>query len=453
MKRPRARVLVVDDEPDMARNVGMILVNAGLEAIVETESLRALELLERERPDLVVADLRMPDLDGLALLQRARRLHAGLPVVMLTAYASVDSAVEAMKKGASDYLAKPFAPEELVLRVEKALAWVELAEENRYLRERVASGERGARLVGESPALAEVMRLVDKVAATDAKVLLVGESGTGKELIARTIHQRGPHPEAPFFAINCGALTESLLESELFGHERGAFTGAVATKRGIFEMASGGTLLLDEIGETSLAFQTKLLRAVQEAEFFRVGGTRPLRVQARLVSSSNRDLRKAVAEGRFREDLFYRLSVVTVTVPPLRERGEDIPLLASHFLRVYATQIKKKVHGIHPDAMALLARYRWPGNVRELENVIERAVIMVEGDDQILPEDLPGDLVSEPVVPAGPMDGVREAERDVILRALRECNWNRSLAAKRLGIGRRTLYDKLTRLGILLHPS
>jgi DNA-binding NtrC family response regulator len=453
MRRSRATVLVVDDEPDMARNVGMILTDAGLDAIVETESPRALALLEREPPDLVVADLRMPDLDGLALLERIRRLYPGLPVVMLTAYASVDSAVEAMKKGASDYLAKPFAPEELVLRVEKALAWVELAEENRFLRERVASGDRGTRIVGESPALAEVMRLVDKVAATDARVLLVGESGTGKELIARTIHQRGARPEAPFFAVNCGALTESLLESELFGHERGAFTGAVTSKRGIFEMAASGTLLLDEIGETSLAFQTKLLRVVQEGEFFRVGGTRPLRAAARLVSSSNRDLRKAVAEGRFREDLFYRLSVVIIAVPPLRERGEDIALLATHFLRVHAHQIKKKVVGIHPDAMAVLMRYRWPGNVRELENVIERAVIMVEGDDVILPEDLPGDLAEEPVAPVAAMDDVREAERDVIVRALRECNWNRSLAARRLGIGRRTLYDKLARLGISLHPS
>ncbi len=449
MNGRRVRILVVDDEPDMAANIGLILRTAGHETLVETDALEALEAVERERPDLVVSDLRMPGLDGLAFVERVKRAHPEVSVVLLTGYASVDSAVEAMRRGASDYLAKPFAPDELLLRVERALAWTQLTEENRYLRERVERGEPYGQIVGQSAALAEVMRLVDKVAATDARVLLTGESGTGKELIARTIQRRSPRRDAPFFAVNCGALTESLLESELFGHERGAFTGAVATKKGIFEVAGAGTLLLDEIGETSPAFQTKLLRVVDQGEFLRVGGTRPLKVAVRLIAASNRDLRKAIAAGHFREDLFYRLSVVQIDIPPLRERPEDIPLLAVHFLAVYSAQIKKKARGIHPDAMLALSRYGWPGNIRELENVIERAVIMMEDGEEISPDHLPVELLEGlDGRAAEPMEEVRDAERQLILRTLRECGWNRSQAAIKLGIGRRTLYDKLARLGI-----
>ncbi len=450
MSARHGRILVVDDEPDMAENLGVILRAAGHDTLVETDARQALDVLERERPDLVISDLRMPELDGLALVERVKAAHPEMPVVLLTGYASVDSAVEAMKRGASDYMSKPFSPDELLFRVERALAWTQLTEENRYLRERVERGEPYGQIVGQSPALTEVMRLVDKVAATDARVLLTGESGTGKELIARTIHRRSPRRDAPFFAVNCGALAESLLESELFGHERGAFTGAVATKKGIFEVADAGTLLLDEIAETSLAFQTKLLRVVEQGEFLRVGGTRPLKVAVRLIAASNRDLRKAIAEGRFREDLFYRLSVVQIYVPPLRERSEDIPLLAAHFLAVYSVQIKKKARGIHPDAMLALTRYRWPGNIRELENVIERAVIMMEDGDEISPDHLPVELLEglDGRAAVEPMEEVRDAERQLILRTLRECRWNRSLAAKKLGIGRRTLYDKLARLGV-----
>jgi DNA-binding NtrC family response regulator len=451
-RRP-AKILVVDDEPDMAENLALMLKGAGHDPVVETDPLHAIEVVERERPDLVVTDLRMPGLDGLGLTERIRATHPEIPVVVLTGFASIDSAVEAMKRGASDYLTKPFAPEELLLRVEKALAWIVLTEQNRLLRER--SEERGQYrdVVGRSPALADVLRLVDRVAPTDARVLLIGESGTGKELIARTIHRRSPRCDAPFFAVNCGALTESLLESELFGHERGAFTGAVSTKKGIFEVADSGTLLLDEISETSLAFQTKLLRVVQEGEFMRVGGTRPLTVELRLIAASNRDLRKAVAEGRFREDLFYRLSVVRIDLPPLRERLDDIPLLAAHFLGLSAARLRKRIRGIHPDAMARLSAYGWPGNIRELENVIERAIIMAEDGDEILPEDLPADLVLPAAEPHDPMAEVANAERDLILRTLRDSGGNRSLAARKLGIGRRTLYDKLARLGIPLRPA
>jgi DNA-binding NtrC family response regulator len=442
-----AKVLVVDDEPDMAENVALTLKTAGHDTAVETDALRAIDAVERERPDLVITDLKMPGLDGLTLIERIKPLHPELPIIVLTGFASVDSAVSAIKQGANDYLGKPFTPEELLLRVEKALAWSQLREENRFLRERAGSGDHYGEIIGDSESLREVLRLVDRVASTDARVLLVGESGTGKELIARTVHRRSPRRDAPFFAVNCGALTESLLESELFGHERGAFTGAVTTKKGIFEVSDTGTLLLDEITETSLAFQTKLLRVVQQGEFMRVGGTRPITVDVRLVSSSNRDLRKAVAEGKFREDLFYRLSVVRIDLPPLRERLGDIPLLAAHFLAMYSTSLKKRIRGVHPDAMDLLARYPWPGNIRELENVIERAMIMAESGDEILPDDLPlefRDALPEPE----PMAEVTNAERDLIIRTLRDCGGNRSLAARKLGIGRRTLYDKLARLGI-----
>ena len=453
MSQRQSKILILDDEADMAENLALILKAGGYETIVESEGFKAIDLVEQERPELVVTDLRMPAMDGLAFLERVKATHPEVAVILLTGFATVDSAVEAMKKGASDYLSKPFSADELLLRIKKALAWSHLTEVNRYLREQVERGDQHGELVGQCRIFQEILGLVDKVAATDARVLVVGESGTGKELIARTIHRRSLRRGGAFFAVNCGALTETILESELFGHERGAFTGAVSTKKGIFEVADGGNLFLDEVSETSLSFQTKLLRVVEDGEFIRVGGTRPLRADVRLVSSSNRDLRKAIAEGRFREDLFYRLSVFQIHLPPLRERVEDIPLLAVHFLTIYSQQIKKKVRGISAEAMEALARYSWPGNIRELENVIERAIIMVEDGDEIMPEDLPSDLLQERCEHSSPMEEVHEAERELILRTLRECNWNRSLVAKKLGIGRRTLYDKLARLGISLHPA
>jgi DNA-binding NtrC family response regulator len=444
----RGWILVVDDESEMADSVRLILRRAGHEAVVESDPRRALELAMAERPDLVITDLRMAPMDGLGLIEALRaRQYAG-PVVVLTGYASVDSAVEAMRRGATDYLAKPF---------ERALDWGQMAEENRYLRERVQGGDHDAVLVGQSAGLAEVLRLVERVAPTDTRILIVGESGTGKEMVARAIHQRSPRRDKPFFAINCGALTETLLESELFGHERGAFTGAVATRKGFFEAAHGGTLFLDEISETSPGFQTNLLRVIQEGEFRRVGGTRPLRSDVRILASTNREPRKAIAEGRLRDDLFYRLSVVQISLPPLRERAGDIAILAEHFVDVYARQIKKRVAGIDREALHALERYRWPGNVRELENVIERAIIMADPGQSIGLHDLPDDVVltDGEALPAAdePMHELKEAEREILLRALRECNWNRSLAARKLGIGRRTLYDKLSRHHITLRPG
>jgi two-component system response regulator HydG len=395
----------------------------------------------------------MPDLDGIAFLEQVRSRQKDIPVIMLTAFASVDSAVEAMQKGANDYLAKPVSPEELVLKVEKIRAWSQLVEENRYLRKRIEDQAQFGEIIGQHPALQKILQLVKKVAPTDTRILLVGESGTGKDLLARTIHQLSVRWQAPFFAINCGALTESLLESELFGYERGAFTGAMATKKGIFEAAKGGTLFLDEVTETSLSFQVKLLRVVETGEFFRVGSTRPLQTDVRLISASNRNVSKVIAQGDFREDLFYRLSVVQISLPPLRERIEDLPLLATHFLTLHMRQIKKKVRGIHPAAMAAMKQYSWPGNIRELENVIERAVIMAEAGEEIKPDHLPFMPPKERTKAAGSIPALKKAERQVIIETLKACDWNRSLAAKRLGIGRRTLYDKLARLGISLKPN
>jgi DNA-binding NtrC family response regulator len=447
-----AKILVVDDEPDMAESTQLTLERSGHEVVVTTEGARALELMAADLPDLVVTDLRMPGLDGLQLLEELRSRRLEVPVIVLTGYASVDSAVEAMRKGAVDYLAKPFAPEELLLRVQKALAWRLLADENRYLRERAAGGDHGE-IIGDSAALREVLRVVSKVAGTDTRVLITGESGTGKELVARTIHRQSPRSSAPFFAVNCGALSEGLLESEIFGHERGAFTGAVATKKGFFEVAEQGTLFLDEISETSPAFQTRLLRVLQEGEFMRVGGTRALKTDIRLISSTNRDPRMCVGDGRLREDLFYRLSVVQVTLPSLRERASDIPLLAEHFIQMYSAHIKKRVRGVAPEAMEVLRGYRWPGNIRELENVIERAIIMAEEDGRIELGDLPADIATGHVEGPKALDEVRELEKDILVRALRDCDWNRSQAARKLGIGRRTLYDRMARYGISLKPS
>ncbi len=455
MSRKHAKIVVVDDEVDMAEGLGLILQGAGYDTAVTTESLKALALIEREQPDLVVTDLKMPGMNGLEFLQRVKESHSEIVVILLTAFATVDSAVEAMKNGASDYLSKPFSRDELLLKVGKALDCKQLTEENRILRQQVERVDTYGEIVGRSQGLTDILRLVDKVAATDSRVLITGESGTGKELIARTVHRRSLRRDRPFFAINCGALTETILESELFGHERGAFTGAVASKKGIFEIADGGTLLLDEVSETSLAFQTKLLRVIELGELTRVGGTRPIKCDVRLIASSNRDLRKASMSVGFREDLFYRLSVFQIELPPLRARAEDIPLLANHFLAVSSRQLKKNVRGINAEAMEVLTRYPWPGNIRELENVIERAVIMAERGDEIIPEDLPKDLLDldQPIEHPEPMKEVHDAERELILRTLRDCNWNRSLAAKRLGIGRRTLYDKMARLRISLRPA
>lgn len=444
------QILVIDDEPDMAENISLILGRAGYVCTTCVEDRRALDVLKQEQPDLVVTDLRMPNLNGMELLDHAKREGWDMPVILVTGYATIDAAVEAMKRGASDFLAKPFPPEELILKVNRALDMSRMLEENRYLRRRLEGDPRFKDLVGTSPVMREVLVALEKVMTADSRILITGESGTGKEVVARAIHGGSPRRDRDFFAVNCVALTESLLESELFGHEKGAFTGAIATKKGVFELADGGTLFLDEIGDTSAAFQAKLLRVVQENEFKRVGGVRRIQTHVRIISSTNQDIKKAIARGVFREDLFYRLSVVHIHLPPLRERKEDIPLLVNHFLAKLQTRIAKRIKGVSAEASEVLQRYHWPGNVRELENVMERAMIMSPGDE-ITPAELPLLVKFEGVRQRG--GSLEELERELIERTLVECNWNKTEAARRMGIGRRTLYDKAARLGIPLRSD
>ena len=447
MTGERRRIFVLDDERDMAENLGRILAKAGYHPIVCWESLRAMALIEQERPDLIVTDLKMPGLNGMDLLERLRQEQPSTPVIMITGYATIDAAVEAMRRGACDFVAKPFPPEELTLKVGKALNLSRLLDENRYLRQSVMGKEFISTIVGKSEPMRQIFEVLPKISATDSRVLVTGESGTGKEVVARAIHEGSPRKGGSFFAINCVALTESLLESELFGHEKGSFTGAISTKKGVFELADGGTLFLDEIGDTSQAFQAKLLRVIQESEFKRVGGVRSIKTDVRIIASTNKDLRKEIDSRRFREDLFYRLSVVNIHLPPLRERKEDIPLLAEHFLRKHSLRMAKRVLSISPPAMQALIGYDWPGNVRELENVLERAMIMASGSE-VLPQDIP---IPSSVTTGRKRGGtLEELERELIERTLAECDWNKTLAAKRMGIGRRTLYDKASSLGIPL---
>jgi len=456
MKLQQAKILAVDDEPEMLETLEEILAGAGYEVKTTTESPQAIGIIEKDPPDLIITDLMMPELNGVDFLERIKAHYPHIPVILLTGYASVDSAVDAMKKGASDYLSKPFFSEELLMRVEKCLTWSEVDEENRYLRDRM-SREKESEIIGQSHALWEVVRLIDKVAPTDAAVMLLGESGSGKDLLARTIHKRSRRPDHPFFSVNCAALSGSLLESELFGHERGAFTGATDTKMGIFEVANKGTLFLDEISETDAAFQTKLLRVVQDGEFMRVGGNRHLKTDVRLISSSNRDIKEAIAKGQFREDLFYRLSAIQIEVPPLRARKEDIPLLARHFVEKYARELRRPVPTISPEAQLLLSNYYWPGNVRELRNTIERAVILGHGD-MITTGQLPKELNSswerdpEPALEIQlPESGVSltDLEKKLVEQALELAEGNQVQAARLLGISRDAFRTRLKKYGLL----
>ena len=457
MSRKNAKILILDDEPDMAENVAGLLRREGYDPVVETESLKAIEVLERDRPDLVVTDLRMPGMDGLAFLERIKERHPEIAVILLTGFATVDSAVEAMKKGASDYLPKPFSPDELLIRIDKALAWSRISEENRSLKQEVEEAGHYGKIVGKSRAFTDVLLQAERIAATDARVLITGESGTGKEIIARAIHRRSLRRNTRFSVINCGALTESLLESELFGYERGAFTGAGVARKGIFEVADGGTLFLDEVSETSLSFQTKLLRVVDQGEFLRVGGTRPMSTDVRLISASNRDLAKAVSDGRFREDLFYRLSVVQIQIPPLRERVEDIPLLAKYFVEKYSAQFKRRVTKISPEAELLLRNYAWPGNVRELRNAMERAVLLGNGET-ITADNLSGEIAlgpikkdEEPLFLEMPESGLSlsNLESQLVKQALELAQGNQVRAARLLGISRDAFRNRLKKFGLL----
>ncbi len=372
-------ILIVEDEPKMLRLLELNLADAGYATRTASTAENGLKILASDRIDLVLSDVKLPGMNGLEFLQAVKRANAAIPVVMMTAYGTVESAVEAMKDGASDFVLKPFSIEEIKLIVRKELDVRRLHEENRQLREALGQRYQFDNIVANSPGMQEVLAAVEQVAPTNATVLLGGESGVGKDMVARAIHQHSRRVNGPFIKINCTAIPENLLESELFGYEKGAFTGATTTKPGKFELADKGTIFLDEIGDMAGSLQVKLLRVLQEREFERLGGTRTIKVDVRVVAATNQDLRAALEQGTFREDLYYRLNVVPISIPPLRGHKEDIPYLVDHFIGRFAKSSGKAIGGITPEALKLLVDFHWPGNVRELENIIERAVVMTSG--------------------------------------------------------------------------
>ncbi len=450
------RILLVDDEADTLDACTQILRKDGCLVETATSAQEAVRLLHARPFDLAITDLKMPQVDGLELLKAIKRIDPEMAVVIITGYATVETAVASMKEGAYDYIPKPFTPDELRLVVRNALERQELAGENADLRERL-SASREALLVGASPAIQRVQQLIARVAETDSTVLILGETGTGKELVARAIHARSRRAAAPLITVNCAALPSELLESELFGHERGAFTGAIRRRRGSFELAHRGSLFLDEVGALAPALQVKLLRALQEGEVSPIGSERSLRVDVRILAATNRDLAQATREGTFRDDLFYRLNVVPIQTPPLRERKEDIPLLAEHFLAKYGRKLQKRVRGITPAALELLLAYDWPGNVRELEHSVERALILSEGDMldwESFAHLAPAARRARPGLPgarrpagalADPTElpSLEKVERDYILEVLQATRWNRKRASEILGISTVTLWRKV----------
>jgi DNA-binding NtrC family response regulator len=447
-----ATILIVEDEARMRRLLELDLSEAGYQTFSSADAEKGLDLLRREQIDLVLTDLKLPGLGGLEFLQAAKRLNGALPVVVMTAYGSVETAVEAMKAGASDYVLKPFALAEMRLVVQKELDVRRLREENRNLREALGRQYNHPNIVARSPKMQEVLALVERVAATPSTVLIGGESGVGKDLIAHLIHQRSSRSSGPFVKINSTAIPENLLESELFGYEKGAFTGATASKPGKFELADKGTLFLDEIGDVPPATQVKLLRVLQEREFERLGGTRTIKVDVRLIAATNRDLRAALEQGTFRGDLYYRLNVVPIDIPPLREHKEDIPDLANLFLMRLGQQSQKKLEGIKPEALRKLMDFHWPGNVRELENIVERACALAPGPF-IEASDIQIDHVAgrnhsgqSPLLPEGKT--LDQWEDELIRDAYRRANGNKSEAARMLGLSRNALRYRLEKIGI-----
>jgi two-component system response regulator PilR (NtrC family) len=384
----KPRILVVDDEPSMREMLRIVLRRDGYDVLVAESGTQAIGLLQSERVDLLLSDIRMPDVSGVDVLRAAKAVDAGIVAFMMTAFASTDTAVEAMRLGAVDYFMKPFNMDELRLKVRQHLEASRLRQENVLLKRALSTSYSFSNIIGSSEPMVDVFRMIETIARTQSTVLITGESGTGKDLVARAVHFNSLRREHPFVALNCGAIPETLLESELFGHMRGAFTGADQNKKGLIEVAEHGTIFLDEIGEMNATMQVKLLRVLQERTFRRLGGTEEVAADIRVIAATNQDLPKLVAEGRFREDLFYRINVIPIHLPPLRDRREDIPLLAEHFLGKYAAQMEKPIHGLSHEARDLLAAYAWPGNVRELENAIERAVAL-EQTPVILPESLP----------------------------------------------------------------
>lgn len=448
---PGARILVVDDEINIRGALVTLLEKRGYQVRSASSGDDALGHLGGMPADLVITDLRMPGLSGMEFLRRLKASWPDTEVVVMTAYGSIDTAVEAMRHGAYDYVTKPIDRERFPVVVEKALERHNLTRENRQLRDRLETRTRFDQMIGESDAVKRVYGLVDMVAASNVTVLLTGESGTGKELVARAIHHKSSRANGPFVTLNCGALPDNLFESELFGYEKGAFTGALTTKAGRFELADGGTLLLDEVGELSLKSQVDFLRVLETKEFRRLGGTKVITVDTRIIAATNRNLEEAVKRGDFREDLYYRLNVVPIKLPPLRDRGDDIPLLADRFLTEFSAQHHRARKELSPEALRLLRLYAWPGNIRQLRNLMERLVITVK-EAAIRPEHLPEDIQASKedqrmmVVALG--SSLEDIEREAIRRTLAEVTNHREKAAKLLGISLRALQYKIKSYGI-----
>jgi len=438
-------ILVVDDKPAMREALKDWLREDGYEVGLAAGGEEAIVKAKEKTWDVVLLDLKMPGMDGLETMKRLKEVSADTEILMMTAYATVDTAVQAMKEGAFDYLVKPFDPDEIELQIKKILSHKELVLENILLRKKLEEKYHYDEIIGKSDAMQEIFELIGRVAPTDSTVLITGETGTGKELIAQAIHGNSQRCYMPFIAVSCGALPDSLLESELFGYEKGAFTGADHTKRGRFEMADGGTLFLDEIGDISLKTQVDLLRILQQKEFSRLGGEESIKVDVRILAATNRDLKKAIGESHFREDLYYRLNVISIHVPPLRERKEDIPLLAKAAIRKCCVEMNREEVKISPSALELLMDYDWPGNVRELGNIIERALVIGQGK-VIEANNLP--FSREEMGPERFPRSLKMMEKMHIERILKETDWNISKAARELDIDRQTLYNKMEKYEI-----
>ena len=461
-----ASILIVDDEESILTSLSSILQDEGYEVAVAKNGIEALRVYTMDPPDLMLLDIWMPEMDGMETLRRVRELVPTAQVMMMSGHGSIETAVKAIKLGAYDYIEKPLSLENVTLRVKNALDQYRLEQENRTLRTTV---QRKFELVGQSPVMQQLRQLIETAGPTNSRVLIGGENGTGKELVARAIHQHSTRTGRPFVAVNCAAIPETLIESELFGHEKGSFTGATSMKRGQFEQADGGTLFLDEIADMSLSTQAKVLRALQEQQFTRVGGTKLLKVDVRVLAASNKNLLKEIEKGTFRDDLYYRLNVVPIIVPPLRERREDIPLLIRHFMKVHAEEQGLRVKEVSPEAMAVFQQYDWPGNIRELRNLIERLMIMVSGpvidpaQTGLSLQARPVGSTPQPAIPAvNPLftqsyDSLRDArnafEKDYIARKLREHHWNISRTAEELKIERSHLHRKIKLLDVEMRPE
>ena len=447
------RILIVDDEMDTLDACAQTLGREGYEVETSDSALKALEMIKSHQYDVAITDLKMPRMDGIELLKAIKKLDPDVAVVMITGYATIETAVESMKEGAYDYIPKPFTPDELRIVVRKAIEKQDLLRENRELRERLYRRVEDQVMVGEGKGMQAVRQLIERVANTDSTVLIYGETGTGKELVAREIHGKSGRATNPMIIVNCAAIPSDLLESELFGHEKGAFTGATRRRKGSFELAHGGSLFLDEVGSLGMDLQAKLLRALQEKEINPVGSERKRFVDVRIIAATNRDLKEATKKGEFREDLFYRLNVVPIYLPPLRERREDIPSLVEHFLRKYNRKLNKHIQGITEEVMGLLMSYNWPGNIRELENAVERAMILEDGDTldlrdfrQIIQDTETSGLEKKTLLEGMDVESLpplEKVERDYILEVLRATKWNRKKASEILGISTVTIWRKV----------